>query len=132
MKTNHFQTLFAAVLLSVCSAGCLAPRTAGVDIQNGELRVADAAFLSRLVLVKEATQRTPEGFLRVCVSVENSGTRTYPCQYRFVWLDADGLEIDSAKSQWTPVFLLGRQKLDLQRTSPTIDAAGYRLEIRRQ
>lgn len=132
MKTFPFPALSATVLLSVLSAGCLGPRTSGVDIQNGVLRVTDAAFHSRLVLVKEATLRTPEGFLKVSVSIENSSTRTYPCQYRFVWLNADDLETDAAKSQWTPVSLLGRQKLDLQRTSPTVDAAGYRLELRRQ
>lgn len=124
--------ILAAAAAALFCAGCLAPRTSGIDIQNGKLRVADAAFRSRFVLLKEATARTPEGFLRVSVSLENAGTRTYPCQYRFVWLDADGLELDAAKSQWTPLSLLGRQKSDLQRTSPTVDASGYRLEIRRR
>ena len=121
--------------------GCLSPGTSGISIEGGKgfadrtsfVRVGDAGVLSHLRLVgRQYWQNTPEGFLEATVPIENTGRQTFDCLYRFVWLDARGLEDRHAASPWRLVHMMGRPfREDFRAVSPRAGIERYRFELRR-
>ena len=121
----------AASVLALGLAGCLSPKTSGVWVEKGRLYIEDPAFALNLDLVQDAMGRTPEGFLHVQVTVQNTDQRDYPCQYRFEWKTAQGLVQTHAQTPWRPIVLHGRDVVPLEAVSPLQGTADFRLCIRR-
>ena len=119
----------AATVLAL--AGCLSPKTSGVWVEKGRLYIEDAAFALNLNLVKDAMERTPEGFLHVQVTVQNANQQDYRCQYRFEWKTKEGLVQTHAKTPWRPIVLHGRDVVPLEAVSPLQGTDDFRLAIRR-
>ena len=127
MKTAKF----IAVLFAVALAGCLSPKTSGVWVEKGHLYIEDAAFALNLELVQDAMERTPEGFLHVQVTVQNTNQQDYPCQYRFEWKTKQGMVQTHASTPWRPVVFHGRDVVPLEAVSPLQGTDDFRLSIRR-
>lgn len=121
-----------AVAVAVLSlAGCLSPKTSGVWVEKGHLYIEDAAFALNLNLVQDAMERTPEGFLHVQVTVQNTNQQDYPCQYRFEWKTKQGMVQTHAPTPWRPVVFHGRDVVPLEVVSPLQGTDDFRLSIRR-
>ena len=127
MKINKIA--FAVAALAI--AGCLSPRTSGVWVEKGHLYIEDAAFALNLDLVQDAMERTPEGFLHVQVTVQNTNQQDYPCQYRFEWKTKQGMVQTHASTPWRPVVFHGRDVVPLEAVSPLQGTDDFRLSIRR-
>lgn len=122
---------FIAVACAAALAGCLSPKTSGVWVEKGHLYIEDAAFALNLELVQDATERTPEGFLHVQVTVRNNNQQDYPCQYRFEWKTKQGMVQTHAPTPWRPLVLHGRDVAPLEAVSPLQGTDDFRLSIRR-
>ncbi len=121
-----------AVAVAVLSlAGCLSPKTSGVWVEKGHLYIEDAAFALNLNLVQDAMERTPEGFLHVQVTVQNTNQQDYPCQYRFEWKTKHGMVQTHAPTPWWPIVFHGRDVVPLEAVAPLQGADDFRLSIRR-
>lgn len=127
---KYAMKILAVLVLAAC-AGCLSPRTSGVWVEKGHLYIEDAAFALNLELVQDAMERTPEGFLHVQVTVQNTNQQDYRCQYRFEWKTAQGLVQTHAQTPWRPIVLHGRDVAPLEAVSPLKGTADFRLSIRR-
>ena len=127
MKTRLMPVAAALVAL----AGCLSPKTSGVWVEKGRLYIEDSAFALNLNLVQDAMERTPEGFLHVQVTVQNTNQQDYPCQYRFEWKTKEGLVQTHAQTPWCPVVFHGRDVVPLDAVSPLQGTDDFRLAIRR-
>ena len=125
------QMKLAVAVLAMALAGCLSPKTSGVWVEKGRLYIEDAAFALNLNLVQDATERTPEGFLHVQVTVQNTNQQDYPCQYRFEWKTKEGLVQTHAKTPWRPIVFHGRDVVPLEAVSPLQGTDDFRLAIRR-
>ena len=121
----------AVVTAFLAFAGCLSPKTSGVWVEKGHLYIEDAAFALNLNLVQDAMERTPEGFLHVQVTVQNTNQQDYPCQYRFEWKTKQGMVQTHASTPWRPVVFHGRDVVPLEAVSPLQGTDDFRLSIRR-
>ena len=121
----------AVVTAFLAFAGCLSPKTSGVWVEKGHLYIEDAAFALNLNMVQDAMERTPEGFLHVQVTVQNTNQQDYPCQYRFEWKTKQGMVQTHASTPWRPVVFHGRDVVPLEAVSPLQGTDDFRLSIRR-
>lgn len=125
---------FSLVLLVLAYwsiVGCLQPRTSGVVVENGRLFIEDPAFAANIDLIKDACEKTSEGFLHAQVTLKNNNRSDYKIQYQFEWRGANGIMQKHAVTPWRPLVLLGRMSDEIFATSPLQDTVDFRLKIRR-
>ena len=124
------------VLLSVfaCAAisGCMWPRTSGVMVEKGRFFIEDPAFAANIEVVRDACEKTSEGFLHAQVTLKNTNRDDYRCQYRFEWRGENGMMQTHQPSPWRPLVLHGREVKDLDAVSLLQDTADFRLTLRRE
>ena len=126
---KRFSIVLLGVVMSVCY-GCLTPRTDGMSVEKGRLQIDNVPFSLNLEMVQDAMYKTPEGFLRVQVTLQNKNREDFDCQYRFVWKDKNGLTLTHAQSSWKPLVLYGKQKTVVEGVAPISAAADFKLAIR--
>ena len=126
---KHFSIVLLGVVMSVCF-GCLTPRTDGMSVEKGRLQIDNVPFSLNLEMVQDAMYKTPEGFLRVQVTLQNKNREDFDCQYRFVWKDKDGLTLTHAQSSWKPLVLHGKQNTIVEGVAPIGVATDFKLVIR--
>jgi uncharacterized protein YcfL len=126
---KQFSIVLLGVVMSVCY-GCLTPRTDGISVEKGRLQTDNVPFSLNLEMVQDAMYKTPEGFLRVQVTLQNKNREDFDCQYRFMWKDKNGLTLTHAQSSWKPLVLYGKQKTVVEGVAPISAAADFKLAIR--
>ena len=114
----------------VFSGGCLSPKTSGLLVEKGRLTIGNASFGLGIDISQDASRLTDDGFLHVQVELKNNDERDYSFQYRFVWMDKDGLEMKHALSPWRQVVLHGRELATIEAVSTVKGAADFRLYMR--
>jgi uncharacterized protein YcfL len=112
-------------------AGCLVPRTSGVAVEKGVLYIEDPAMGVNIEMIRDAREKTPDGFLRAQVFVKNTNRTDYKCQYRFEWLRANGMRQTHAETPWRSIELRGRETAVMEAVSPLQGTEDFRLSIRR-
>jgi len=132
-------TLMAGLML-FAAAGCQSPKTAGQSITativDGEPELAtvlrvDDQRLARYVAVKTVNSAVRhDGFLQAQVEVLNTSKRDYAVQYRYLWFDANDMEIYPGKRPWQQAVLHGGESIRLQGISPYPEAKAFRVQIR--
>ena len=121
----------ASVLCVTLLGGCLHPaKNSGVVVVGGKVWVYDPAFAVNIQLVKDDITRTPQGFMHVQTTLQNTNHEDWSCQYRFVWLDANGMEQTHAPAILRPCVMHGMQTMVLEGVSPLQGTASFRLELR--
>lgn len=121
----------ASVLCVTLLGGCLHPaKNSGVTVVGGKVFIYDPSFAVNIQLVKDDITQTPQGFLRVQTTLQNTNHEDWNCQYRFVWFDANGMEQTHAPTVMRPCVLHGKQMTVLEGVSPLQGTAGFRLELR--
>ena len=126
---KKFSIVLCGVVMSVFS-GCLTPRTDGMSVEKGRLQIDNVPLSLNLEMVQDAMYKTPEGFLRVQVTLQNKNREDFDCQYRFIWKDKNGLTLTHARSSWKPLVLHGKQKTVVEGVAPIGAAADFKLVIR--
>ena len=133
MRESIFFAVFAALLLQ----GCLSTSTGGLEVslKEGESRAAirvDDNFFSQHVDVEEAAaRRAASGFLESRVLVRNRLDKDFPIQYKFVWLDRDGIEIQPDGRPWEQRVLHGGEAAALMSTAPQQGCVRFVVRVRR-
>ena len=128
MKFNVL-IILGMMTLTGLLGGCRHYDNSGEVVQRGKLTIYDPSFAVNLNLLQEAFVRTPEGFLRVQVTVENTNERNFSGNYRFVWYDGNGLVQTGASTRARPFVLRGRETTVLEAVSPVPGTADYKLEL---
>ena len=129
MKQHTFISFALALSVAVLS-GCLPPPTSGLRINDGTIVSTNPAFASHFKAHRDTCVETPEGFLRVQVRLENLERADRQLQYRFQWIDDDGMDITSAKPLWKILTLHGRDIVELEAVCPVKGAKDFRLALR--
>ena len=123
--------LVASMLGAALLGGCLhPPKNSGVAVVGGKVWVYDPSFAVNIQLIKDDITRTPQGFLHVQTTLQNTNHEDWNCQYRFVWFDANGMEQTHAPTILRPCVLHGMQTTVLEGVSPLQGTASFRLELR--
>jgi uncharacterized protein YcfL len=126
---NNLTTLLCAAGLGLL-LGC--SNTAGVQVSGNraeEAKVEDHTTFSSLS-VGPTTVDYANGLYRPRVAVVNKRKSTRNLQYRFTWYDAQGAQLQSPDSSWTPFMLYGKEETSLTALAPSDDVAGYRVHVR--
>ncbi|MDD4537996.1 MAG: DUF1425 domain-containing protein [Lentisphaeria bacterium] len=137
---KFFTTLMAGIAVLLVAAGCQSPKTAGQSITativDGDPQLAtvlrvDDQRLARYVSVKSVNSAVKhDGFLQAQVEVLNNSKRDYAVQYRYLWFDANDMEIYPGKRPWQQAVLHGGESIRLQGISPYPEAKAFRVQIR--
>lgn len=70
-------------------------------------------------------------YLTLQVNAVNNTSSELNVQWKVVWLDSDGMEIDSLVSSWNSLALQPYEIRGLQGTAPRVDAADMRFYARK-
>lgn len=121
--------LFALLALALSFAGCIT-NTSGVIVEEQRVVVHNGLFGAHLRALGQTCRQTPTGFMEVQVELQNDDSSDFAFQYRFQWLDEDGVVIGSSSPVWKQVSEHGRDKYFLKESSESVLAKDFRLVIR--
>lgn len=117
-------------LLAAGLGGCaLTPESVEAPVDR---RVTIAADLARDILVTDVKcVRGASNVLTFQANVVNHTVKDCGLEWRLVWLDATGLEIESAVSNWTKLMIAPQDIAALVGTASTPNAVDMRFYVRR-
>lgn len=115
--------------LALTFSGCIF-NSSGLRTEKSRLVVDNPAFASHFRMIEQIRRDTPEGFARVQVVVQNDDRSDTSFQYRFAWLDADGMALPECMPTWHHATVHGRDKIYLNGVSERTGAADFRVVMR--
>ncbi len=128
-----------AALAAALVAGCAAPNTAGLTVgaetdAEGNLQQVlqtDNAKLARHLQVADmSVGQTKNGLMKASVKLTSTLNKDVVAQSKFVWFDADGVEIDIDTDAWRPLALHGKETHSIQGVAPNAAAVSFKLRVR--
>lgn len=135
MKKLFLMITFAGLIASIC-AGCktgvnvIEPaRPAGSADIILDKRVTLDKALARNLEVEYLNQAFTGDLRTVQATVRNTTGRSIQFQYRYDWIDSDGMHIPSPASTWVVRTLMPGESASLTATAPTPQAADFRFQI---
>jgi len=84
----------------------------------------------RLNVLECIARKTDTGILQGQVTVQNTTRKDYQFEYRFQWLDKDGIQIESGLSIWKPISISSKEKGMLKGTAPNKKAEDFIMIVR--
>ncbi len=132
MKTTHACIAAAGLALAgLVLAGCISSAPTVVEKQGEKYKVtANSVILQNHLKVVERSVRKINDFLEVQIRGQNVTRKDVQFEYRFIWLDEDGIELDSAMSTWKPMALHAKEEAVMKGMASTKDAVDFLMEVR--
>ncbi len=131
MKTGHGARWICAMVAVWFAAGCAAPAPTTVEKRGLTYRVeVNSLILDNHIRVTERTVQRTNDLLDVQVRGENVGGRDIQLEYRFVWLDPNGVVADVATSAWQPLALSVGETAFMSGIAASPDATDFLLTVR--
>ena len=119
-----------AIALSAVLFGCATKDTSGIVVEKDHMVVYNARFASHISMEYQLKRTTESGFIQVQSWLQNTDSGDIRFQYRFEWLDKDGMLIRESNPTWHVATVHGRDRLPLEGVSETRRAADFRLVVR--
>ena len=141
---------YLAVFTAMLVAGCQ-NSVNSVENQNkhaagnyiADHRVTTDSFLrDRLQITGVNTAENSSGFMTVQVTAVNvrtgvfsqmwsgmTGENPYPVNYRFVWFDENGIEIQTPLTVWQQITVRPGETVNFKSVAPTPYAKDFRIDI---
>lgn len=132
MNKKHACALAMGLGLAVLLPACRHIRSAGIVVESypqTQVKVNDTLFGKQFRVTQTSVNRMDNGLLRVTVTLENI-RRGCQFEYRYRWLDVNGIEVVSGLSIWTPQSAATREQKLLSGVAPTRQAEDFILDIR--
>ena len=132
--------VLSMALLLVAAAGCQSSGVVGQGAlkqeQEAEIPiykrvVVNNTSLGRDIAVVDTRVAQTGDLLQVGVTVVSQTGSTIGLQYKFVWIDAKGFEINPDSGTWKPLTLYGKETRQIQGVAPNAKAIEFMLKIRR-
>ena len=133
MNKKHACALALALGLTALLPACRHIRSAGMVVASypqTQVKDNDTIFGKRFRVTQTAVDRMDSGLLRATITIENVDRRSCQFEYRYRWLDANGIEVTSGLSVWTPQSAASREQKLLTGVAPNRQAADFILDIR--
>ena len=122
--------VLAAGILSLALAGCTSPNISVAP--PPDRRITLAADLAADVLVTDVRcVRDAGGYLEFQANVVNNMATDRGIEWRIVWLDANGLELPSAVSNWAKLMVSPKDIAEVRCVAASQAAADFRFHLRR-
>ena len=132
MNKTHACAVALAAGLACLAPACRHISSAGIVVESypqTQVKVNDQIFGRRFRVVQTAVDRMDNGLLRATVTLENL-RRGCQFEYRYRWLEANGIEVASGLSVWTPQSAGAREQKLLSGVAPNRQASDFILDIR--
>lgn len=118
-------------MAAVALAGCLSSAPTEVEKRGGEYAVTvNSLLLDNHIRVTERSTRRTNGLLEAQVRGQNVGRQDVQCEYRFIWLDPDGIRLDTETSTWKQLSLHAKESAFMTGICPSPDGTDFLLSIR--
>jgi uncharacterized protein YcfL len=130
--SNRFAAA-ATLAALLAAAGCSSPRTVDtVELSADKPHnwVNTDPNLRRVAEVTRVSKGRADDLFQVQVDVTNRTGDRRAIQYRFVWLDNQGMVVSTTLTTWQRAFIDGAQTVSLQGVAPNPRVADARLEIK--
>lgn len=85
--------------------------------------------LGSVAHVTSASKTRVNDLLRVQVEITNDRERQQRLYYRFEYLDADGMVVDTPLSTWQPIVIQGRETIKINGVAPNPRVTDCRLKL---
>ena len=121
------QKLFLSLVAAVALTGCVATNVPPMD-----RRVTIAADLgTRAYITDVRVARGSSDYMTFQANVVNNTSSDLGVEWKVVWLDDDGVAIDTIVSTWNKLMLPPNDIQALKNTAPRMDAADMLFYLRR-
>lgn len=80
--------------------------------------------------VLEVGKRDRNGLIQAQVVLQNKTRKDLAIEYRFTWLDRDGMVIKTPLTTWMPLNASAKEKLYIKTVAPVKDATDFECSIR--
>lgn len=121
------QKLFLAFVAAAALTGCVA-----TNIPPMDRRVTIAADLGTKAYITDVRcARGASDYMTFQANVVNNTSRDLGVEWKVVWLDADGVAIDTVVSTWNKLMLPPNDIQALKNTAPRMDAADMLFYLRK-
>ena len=128
-----------AILCAVCAAalaGCSTVNMSepanpeGVKKMVSDRRVITDGGLDEIVYIAGINEaRAPSGNIRIQAELVNRTTAYRQFNYRFEWLDENGMMISTPAPVWVSSFIEGGESKFIAATAPSARAKDFRLKL---
>ena len=135
MKAAGVRYILTILVVAACmTTGCrkLRPTSAGIQVESyphNRITVNSKMFGERFRVTQCVAAKTEAGRLQATVSLENCGGDCQ-FQYRYRWLDKNGIEVKSGSSIWIPMSAGAKEVKLLSGLAPELAVEDYILDIR--
>jgi uncharacterized protein YcfL len=129
-----------SIAVAVSGVACAHGGTAGIEgaasapatatVAESKYVVINNTELARGIQIVDLHTKRVGDILVGGVSVVNKYSETMQFQYRFTWYDADGFEVDSSASAWSPALIYGNESKFLKGAGPNKKAQTFKIHIR--
>ena len=123
---------FAAALLSGCASTVNtyepAEQQAIIKPVQDKRVITDSALASK-AFVAHINKANASGLLKIQAKIVNNTNDHCMVNYKFTWLDKDGMEFDSTTSKWQNIVLEGREAKFISAVAPSENVADFTLKL---
>ncbi len=127
----RFYGMLGVVLALALGGGCVSSAPTTVEKQGSEYRVvANSLLLNNHIRVVERSTRLRNGLLEAQVRGQNVKNKDIQFEYRYVWLDQDGIRIDTQMTVWKPLALHAKEVAMMNGIAPTPEATDFLMAVR--
>ena len=130
--------LLAMFALVVFMTGCASVSTGGFEVSFSEtdngaykLRTDDKRLARDITIERTIVHRETSEYLSAHIMVRNMNKADFPVQYRFMFFDANGVEIRPGDRGWEQKVLHGGEAVSLSAVAPTKSVSSFAVRIRR-
>lgn len=127
------RTLWLMGLALMCglAGGCVSSAPTTVEKQGAEYKVtANSLVLNNHIRVVERSTRLVNGLLEAQVRGQNVKGKDVQFEYRFVWLDKDGVRIDTGMTVWKPLGLHAKEVALMTGLASSPEAVDFLMAVR--
>ncbi len=90
---------------------------------------SDGTLNQRAAIVRLNESTVGNGLLKVQAELRNRTNDRQLVNYRFDWVDAAGMQIDTSLSKWQQLSLAAKENKLISAVAPTPDAVDFRLSL---
>jgi uncharacterized protein YcfL len=110
-------TMLLSLVLAACGSSSL------IDYRGG-------AFEDDIEVDKTSLSLVEGGLPQARAVLTNDSNKELKFEYKFVWLDTEGVPLDETDRPWRPAKLAGKDRMTVTGTAPFDRARRFQIQIR--
>ena len=124
-------SMLGAILVVAIGGGCISSAPLTVEKMGPAYKTTvGSLLLNNYIRVTERSTRIVNGMLEAQVRGQNVKDKDVQFEYRYIWLDRDGIRIDTQMSTWKPLALHAKEVALMNGVAPTPEATAFLMSVR--